>query len=169
MQVRLSPSLKRRRADNRRIYRPTPRTFHCKLLLAMYDASFKYNSRVSDRKCHRRASSRRVSASMSFAVPSRLFNSDIWTSIMKRTGKYWLLLVIAALLAVLSTVLTTFWDVNTASWRLWFDGIPFGLGLAAGGTGMLIVSRSIIILRSCVHSSPIPRHLSRPLPERKWQ
>jgi hypothetical protein len=64
---------------------------------------------------------------------------------MRRTGKYWLLIIIAGLSAVVSTTLMSFWDTNTASYHLWLDILPWGLAVAAGGNGKLIVSLLMLL------------------------
>src|ERR1700753_2102721 len=70
--------------------------------------------------------------------------TSFFLRIMRLTGKYWLLIIIAGLSAVVSTTLMSFWGANTSSYHLWLDILPWGLAVAAGGNGKLIVSLLIL-------------------------
>ncbi|KZV75457.1 vacuolar amino acid permease [Peniophora sp. CONT] len=58
--------------------------------------------------------------------------------IMRHTGKLYWLTVFSALLATSATVLITQWSDNTATWHLWLDIMPQGLGMASLITSTLI-------------------------------
>lgn len=66
--------------------------------------------------------------------------------IMRHTGKLYWLTACSALLATSATVLITRWSDSTATWHLWLDIMPQGLGMASLITSTLIVratSRSL--------------------------
>jgi hypothetical protein len=63
--------------------------------------------------------------------------------IMRRTGKYWGLILTSASLSVLSTSLIARWDKNYPSeFELWFDIVPNALGVSSLITSTLIVSHT---------------------------
>jgi len=58
--------------------------------------------------------------------------------LMRRTGKLYALTLISAFLAILASVLASFWNDNTSALHLWVDLIPQGLGVASFITTTLI-------------------------------
>jgi hypothetical protein len=62
--------------------------------------------------------------------------------IMRRTGKYWSVILISASLSVFSMSLISRWDKGSLSeFELWFDIVPNALGYASLLTSTLIVSQ----------------------------
>jgi len=63
---------------------------------------------------------------------------------MRRTGKYWLLTIVAAGSSLLGAILISFWDQEkTSDIELWLDITFNGLGFASTLTSTLIVSGSL--------------------------
>lgn len=62
--------------------------------------------------------------------------------IMRHTGRLYWLTVFSALLATSATLLITQWSGSTATWHLWLDIMPQGLGMASLITSTLIVCDS---------------------------
>jgi hypothetical protein len=60
--------------------------------------------------------------------------------IMRRTGKYYRLNIVAALVVVADNILLSFWNDRTSSFEYYFDLVPLGGGYAAFLTTSLIVS-----------------------------
>ncbi|KAI0035946.1 vacuolar amino acid permease [Vararia minispora EC-137] len=58
--------------------------------------------------------------------------------IMRHTARFYYLTLCSALLSVVSTAMVAFWNDSTASWHLWFDIVPQGLGVASIITSTLI-------------------------------
>ncbi|KLO12822.1 vacuolar amino acid permease [Schizopora paradoxa] len=58
--------------------------------------------------------------------------------LMRRTGKLYLLTLLSALSATMSTLLLCFWGERTSSFHLWLDIVPQGFGMASLITSTLI-------------------------------
>jgi len=69
--------------------------------------------------------------------------------LMRRTGKYWMLIMSSALLVFLTSVLLALWNNNTASFDLWLDIVPGGFG------GSSVITATLIALISSVDRSHV--------------
>ncbi|KAF8313422.1 MFS general substrate transporter [Clavulina sp. PMI_390] len=58
--------------------------------------------------------------------------------LMRATGKYWWLTLATASLSFISSLLMVNWNDKTSSFKLWFDIIPLGFGVASVLTTLLI-------------------------------
>jgi len=61
------------------------------------------------------------------------------TRLMRRTGKLYILTLVASALTILASVLAIFWNENSSAVHLWVDLIPQGFGMASFITSTLIV------------------------------